>query len=101
MFLKKLFSIADPAYMNALSHAGSIGLHMVSGIAVGAVLGYFLDKWLGTQPWLTAFFLLAGIAAGFKNVYVDTKRLAASQDKEAANAGEKKRSHDAPHPPEH
>ena len=84
MLLRKLFKIADPAYMNALSRAGTIGLHMVSGIAVGAVIGFFLDKWLGTDPWLTVLFLVAGIIAGFKNVYVDTKRLVASYDAETS-----------------
>ena len=78
MFLRKLRAMTDPAYMNAMSRAGTIGMHMVSGIAVGVVFGFFLDKWLGTKPWLTLVFLVVGIIAGFRNVYLDTKRLAAS-----------------------
>ncbi len=65
---------------NTLAFAGTIGLHMVSGIVVGGLIGYALDKWFETGPLLTGIFLLIGIAAGFKNVYRDAKRLIASQE---------------------
>jgi len=84
MLFRKLidaFSITDKSYLNALSRAGAIGLHMVSGIVVGTLIGYFLDRWLETFPWLTGIFMFLGIVAGFKNVYVDTKRLVDSQKK--------------------
>ena len=85
MILRKFLNylnITDKSYFNALSRAGTIGLHMVSGIAVGVVIGYLLDRWLETSPWLTGIFMVLGIVAGFKNVYVDTKRLVASQKEE-------------------
>lgn len=85
MVFRKLaaaFKITDKSYLNTLSHAGTIGLHMVSGIAVGTLIGYFLDDWLDTFPWLTGIFMVLGIVAGFKNVYVDTRRLVASQREE-------------------
>jgi Uncharacterized protein conserved in bacteria len=78
---KKLFKKLDPETFNVLSSASTIGLHLVSGILVGGVAGYFLDDWLGTAPWCFLFFVLVGIAAGFKNVYTDAKRLIASQEK--------------------
>ena len=82
MFLLKFLNITDKRYLNALSQAGTIGLHMVSGIVVGGAIGYALDKWLETGPVCLLIFLAVGIAAGFKNVYVDTRRLLAAQKKE-------------------
>ena len=90
MLLFKLFKITDKSYLSALSQAGTIGLHMVSGVAVGSVIGYLLDRWLETHPWCTIIFLLVGIVAGFKNVYVDTKRLIATQKEEDQNLGRSK-----------
>lgn len=82
MFLERIFKFKDRSAFNALSQAGVIGMHMVSGVAVGAVLGYLLDRWLDTSPWLTGIFCFVGIVAGFKNVYVDTKRLIKAQEEE-------------------
>lgn len=87
MWLLKIFKIADKSYISALSNAGTIGLHLVSGIAVGTVIGYFLDDWLDTSPWLTMLFMVFGIIAGYKNVYVDTKRLLSAQKEEEASKG--------------
>ena len=87
MWLARIFKIQDKSYLNSLSQAGTIGLHMVSGIAVGVLIGYFLDQWLDTSPWLTGVFLVIGIIAGFKNVYVDTKRLIAKQKQEDEEKG--------------
>ncbi len=61
--------------MEALATTGVIGLHLVSGPLVGFALGYGLDYWLGTGPWGKLIFLVIGIAAGFLNVYRDTRHL--------------------------
>ena len=82
MFLQKFFNITDKRYLNALSTAGTIGLHLVSGIAVGTVIGYALDRWLESSPTCLLIFMTIGIVAGFKNVYVDTRRLLAAQKRE-------------------
>ncbi|MDR2076408.1 MAG: AtpZ/AtpI family protein [Desulfovibrio sp.] len=71
----RLFRNIDGDTRNALSLAGTIGLHLISGIAVGLFVGYMLDQWLESSPWLTMIFLGFGIAAGFKNMYADTRRL--------------------------
>lgn len=84
MFFKNLFKINDQKYMDNLSRASSIGLHMVTGTFVGGIFGYYLDDWLGTRPWLTVALLLVGVVAGFKNVYLDTRRLIRDQEKEDA-----------------
>jgi ATP synthase protein I len=61
--------------MEAMANTGVIGLHLVSGPAVGFAIGYGLDYWLGTNPWCKLAFLFIGIAAGFLNVYRDTQAL--------------------------
>ena len=61
--------------LEAMSNVGVIGLHLVSGPAVGFAIGYGLDAWLGTAPWGKLAFLFIGIGAGFLNVYRDTQAL--------------------------
>jgi len=53
-----------------------IGIEMVSAVAVGTGIGWLLDQWLGTQPWLMIPFFFLGSAAGLLNVYRATGRLA-------------------------
>ena len=65
----------DKEYKDALATASIIGLHIASGTVVGIGIGYFLDKWLHTAPWMLISFVILGIAAGFKNVIKDTKLL--------------------------
>ena len=36
--------------------------------AVGALLGWMLDRWLGISPWGLIVFLMLGFAAGVLNV---------------------------------
>ena len=46
-----------------------LATEVVVGIGGGAALGWGLDRWLGTQPWLMVVFLLLGGAAGVLNAY--------------------------------
>ena len=48
----------------------------VPGLLFGPpVIGYYLDEWLGTAPWLfIAFFVLALIGTAF-DIYVILKRI--------------------------
>ena len=41
---------------------------LVAGVAVGALIGWLLDRWLGIAPWGMIVFLLLGFAAGVLNV---------------------------------
>jgi F0F1-type ATP synthase assembly protein I len=52
----------------------SIGMMFPASILVGFAIGYFLDKWLKTSPWLTMGFILYGILAGFYNLFSLTRR---------------------------
>lgn len=46
-----------------------VGTEMVSATFIGVAMGYALDQWLQTRPWLTILFFLFGVAAGFLNLY--------------------------------
>ncbi len=46
-----------------------IGVELLSGVLVGAAIGYVLDRALATQPWLLILFMFLGGAAGVLNVY--------------------------------
>jgi len=43
----------------------SLGLMLPSSIAVGLFIGYYLDKFLGTKPWLLLVFFILGAISGF------------------------------------
>jgi ATP synthase protein I len=51
----------------AMGIAFRIATELVAGVVVGSLIGYFLDQWLGTAPFLLIVFLLLGIAAGLLN----------------------------------
>ncbi len=48
--------------------AMKISSEFISGIIVGAILGYLLDRFAGTSPWGMIVFLLIGFCAGVLNV---------------------------------
>ena len=53
----------------------SLGTMLFACVAVGLGVGYFLDRWLGTQPWLLLIGLALGIAAASVNFYRTIKTL--------------------------
>jgi ATP synthase protein I len=71
--------------MNPFSQAGLLGIHLVASTFVGALIGWYLDKWLDTRPVLFLLFLVFGIAAGFKNMYMETKKIQRQLDKQDAD----------------
>lgn len=54
--------------MSALGRGLRLGTEFIAAILVGAGIGYVLDSWLGTGPWLLLAMLLVGFAAGVLNV---------------------------------
>jgi ATP synthase protein I len=51
------------------SAAIKMGTDFGAAIVVGVVLGYWIDRWLGTKPFGIIVFLFLGFAAGFVNIY--------------------------------
>ena len=48
---------------------------LVAAILVGGFIGYMLDTWLGTLPWLSLVFIMFGFSAGFLNILRTFKRM--------------------------
>jgi F0F1-type ATP synthase assembly protein I len=57
-----------------LAELSSIALILPSSIAVGLFLGYYLDRWLGTDPWLLLIFTVLGIASGLLSLFRAIKK---------------------------
>jgi len=75
-----------PAPRSANDRAGlALGLRLsselVAGVIVGAAIGWFLDRWLGTSPWGFIVFLLLGFVAGLLNLMRSAGLVAERQGK--------------------
>jgi ATP synthase protein I len=57
-----------------LGELGSVGITLVVATVVGFAGGYWLDRCLGTAPWLAMIGLGFGIAAGFVNLFRSGRR---------------------------
>jgi ATP synthase protein I len=57
-----------------LAGLSSLGLMLPSSIVVGLFIGYYLDKLLGTRPWLLVLFFLFGTASGFYSLIRGLKK---------------------------
>lgn len=48
--------------------ASSIGLELGLSVVLALLFGMWLDRKLGTQPWMMLLFLVLGLVAGFRGV---------------------------------
>ncbi|MCX8110409.1 MAG: AtpZ/AtpI family protein [Syntrophorhabdaceae bacterium] len=53
----------------------SLGLEMGLSVAIGIVIGYFLDRFFKTYPYLTIIFTFFGIGAAFKTIIILIKKM--------------------------
>jgi len=60
--------------LRRLAELSSLGLILPSSIAVGLFSGYFLDRWLGTAPWLLLIFTVLGIVSGLLSLLQALKK---------------------------
>jgi ATP synthase protein I len=66
--------------LRSLGLLSSLGISMVAASFIGLFIGYTLDGWWGTSPWMTLLWLGFGIAAGFRNIFILTRRALRKQD---------------------
>ena len=58
-----------------MGSAFKLGTELVSAVAVGTIIGFILDSWFDTKPWLIIIFFFLGAAAGILNVIRTANRM--------------------------
>ena len=58
-----------------LGIAFKMSTEMVAAVLVGTIIGFILDNWFGTKPWLILIFFFAGVIAGILNVFRSAKNI--------------------------
>ena len=58
-----------------MGNAFKLGTELVASVAVGTIIGFILDTWFDTKPWLIIIFFFLGTAAGMLNVIRTANRM--------------------------
>ena len=59
----------------SLGKALKISTELVAAVVLGTTLGFILDNWFDTRPWLTISFFIMGVVAGILNVIKSAKNI--------------------------
>ena len=51
-----------------MGSAFRLGTELVAAVVVGTIIGFILDNWFDTKPWLIIIFFFLGAVAGILNV---------------------------------
>jgi ATP synthase protein I len=76
----------DRKFIRMIGVLSTVGITLVAATVIGFYAGYALDRFFGTSPWLMLVFLVLGIAAGFKNLFDQVKKI---QDFDDSTKGQK------------
>ena len=58
-----------------MGSAFKLGTELVAAVAIGTIIGFILDSWFDTKPWLIIIFFFLGSAAGMLNVIRTANRM--------------------------
>jgi ATP synthase protein I len=58
-----------------MGNAFRLGTELVAAVGVGTIIGFILDTWFDTKPWLIIIFFFIGSAAGMMNVIRTAKNM--------------------------
>jgi ATP synthase protein I len=64
---------------SSMGSAFKLSTDLVAHVAVGTIIGFILDSWFDTKPWLIIIFFFLGSIAGILNVIKTAKQM---QEKE-------------------
>jgi len=73
--IKKNLSTNKSSNAASLGKALKISTEFVAAVVVGSLLGFILDGWFDSRPWLTISFFFMGVAAGILNVIRSAKSM--------------------------
>ena len=66
--IKKDETADDNKRGSFMGNAFKLGTELVASVGVGTIIGFILDSWFDTKPWLIIIFFFLGAAAGMLNV---------------------------------
>ncbi len=70
----------DKKDASSLGKALKLSTEMVAAVFVGSIIGFILDNWFDSKPWLTVIFFFVGAAAGILNVIRSAKLMQRNND---------------------
>jgi ATP synthase protein I len=71
--------------IKSLISYSSLGLEMGLCVAIGIAIGYFLDRYFMTSPYLTIIFMIFGVIAAMKTIYQLMKKLEKENERDKNN----------------
>ncbi len=60
---------------SSFGKAFQLSTELVSAVLVATIIGFILDNWFDTKPWLIILFFFIGVAAGIINVIRSAKKM--------------------------
>ena len=72
---KAKYSTNNNGSNSSIGTAFKMSTELVAAVAVGTIIGFILDNWFGTKPWLILIFFFVGVIAGVMNVIKAAKRM--------------------------
>ena len=72
---KSKYSESKEPSTSGMGHAFKMSTELVAAVAVGTIIGFILDNWFGTKPWLILIFFFVGVVAGISNVIRSAKNM--------------------------
>ena len=73
--IKKQAQLDNEKRGSFMGSAFKLGTEFVSAVVVGTIIGFILDTWFDTKPWLIITFFFLGAAAGILNVIRTANRM--------------------------
>ena len=72
---KKIAYNKEPPAQSNLGQAFKMSTELVSAVLIGTIIGFILDTWFDTKPWLILIFFFVGVVAGITNVINSAKKI--------------------------